>query len=145
MAETQSFKSHTRWDPLFHFFILPVLLANVVISIVFYIHHRVEMPLGGIWLIVLSIALFMVAGKSRGYALKNQDRIIRLEEQVRLRRLMPDEPGVLAALSMSQLIGLRFASDAEVPALARRAVKENLDRKAIKAAIVEWRPDEDRV
>jgi len=146
MAETQSFKSHTRWDPLFHFFILPVLLANVVISIVFYIHHRVEMPLGGIWLIVLSIALFMVAGKSRGYALNNQDRIIRLEEKSRLASLVSASELVeLESLTMRQYIGLRFASNPELPDLARRAIREKLTEKQIKEAISSWRADNDRV
>ena len=146
MAETQSFKSHTRWDPLFHFFILPVLLANVVISIVFYIHHRTVWPLGGIWLIVLSIVLFMVAGKSRGYALGVQDRVIRVEERLRIASLVSASELIeLESLAMRQYIGLRFASNPELPDLARRAIREKLTEKQIKAAIASWRPDNDRI
>jgi len=139
---TQNFKNHGRLDPMFHIVLALLELILIIGSIRWFIKHPDGVH-GG--LLLAAIILLLLMGNVRGYAVKNQDRIIRLEEQVRLRRLMPDEPGVLAALSMSQLIGLRFASDAEVPALARRAVKENLDRKAIKAAIVEWRPDEDRV
>jgi len=146
MAQTQSFKSHTRWDPLFHFVILPILLANIVVSIVFYIHHRTVWPLGGIWLIVLSIVLFMVAGKSRGYALGVQDRVIRVEERLRLASLVSASELIeLESLTMRQYIGLRFASNTELPDLARRAIREKLTEKQIKEAIASWRPDNDRI
>jgi len=146
MAQTQSFKSHTRWDPMFHFIILPVLIANIILCIVFYIHHRPLLSYTGIWLIVLSLVLFMIAGKSRGYALKNQDRVIRLEEKSRLASLVSASELVeLESLNMRQYIGLRFASNTELPDLARRAIRENLTEKQIKQAIVAWRPDNDRV
>jgi len=146
MAQTQSFKSHTRWDPMFHFIILPVLIANIILCIVFYIHHRPLLSYTGIWLIVLSLVLFMIAGKSRGYALKNQDRVIRLEEKSRLASLVSASELVeLESLNMRQYIGLRFASNTELPDLARRAIRENLTEKQIKQAIVAWRPDHDRV
>jgi hypothetical protein len=141
-VSTQNFKNHARFDPLFHFTLAPLELILLIGSIRWFIKHTDGVHAG---LLLASFILLLVTERARNYALKNQDRIIRLEEQVRLRRLMPDEPGVVAALTMPQLIGLRFASDAEAPALARRAVVENLDRKAIKAAIVDWRPDEHRV
>jgi len=135
MAQPQSFKNHTRFDPPFHFFILPVLLLNLIFSIYETIHRWPSFPHMHLWWIVMSIVLFVMAGIFRGYALKNQDRLIRLEEQL----------GLIEALTVDQYVGLRFASDAEVAALAQRAVTENLTRKQIKQAIVTWRPDNQRI
>jgi hypothetical protein len=149
MAQPQTFKNHARFDPAFHFFLIPMLLLNFGFSIYATIHswqdtrpyhHR------HLWWIVMSIVLLAMAGLSRRYAAKNQDRIIRLEEQLRLADLLPeDKLGLVDALTIDQYIGLRFASDAELPTLAARAVAENLTRKQIKALIVTWRPDNDRV
>ncbi len=149
MAQPQTFKNHARFDPAFHFFLLPMLILNLAFAIYATIHswqdtrpyhHR------HLWWIAMSIVLFVIAGKARGYALKNQDRLIRLEEQLRLADLVPeDKLGLVDALTTDQYIGLRFASDAELPALAARAVAENLNRKQIKALIVTWRPDNERI
>jgi hypothetical protein len=82
----------------------------------------------------------------RTYAIKVQDRVIRLEERMRLRELAPaDWRPQIERLSLDQCIGLRFASDAEVVALARQALEENLNRKQIKERIKNWRPDHWRV
>jgi hypothetical protein len=94
----------------------------------------------------MSIVLFMGFGLTRSYALKAQDRIIRLEEKLRFTALLPAD--LLArsqALTVRQIIGLRFASDAELPALVKRALDENLTEKQIKQAITSWRPDYLRV
>jgi hypothetical protein len=146
MAQPQTFKNHTRFDPPFHFFILPVLLLNLIFSIYATIHRWPNFPHMHLWWIVMSIVLFVMAGIFRGYALKNQDRLIRLEEQLRLADLLSeDQLGLIDALTVDQYVGLRFASDAEVAALAQRAVTENLNRKQIKQAIVTWRPDNQRI
>ena len=146
MPQAQSYKSHTRWDPPFHFFVLPILLLNFIFSIVATIRHWPAHHHLFIWWIVLSLALFALAGKSRASALKAQDRIIRLEEHLRMAALLSAEDLARAkALTESQLVGLRFASDAELPALVKRALDENLSSDQIKKAIVTWRPDYFRV
>jgi hypothetical protein len=94
----------------------------------------------------MSIVFLLMAGLSRGYALKNQDRLIRLEEQLRLADLLDEEQlALIDTLTVDQYVGLRFAADTEVAALAQRAVAENLNRKQIKQAITTWRPDNQRI
>ncbi len=143
MSETmQNYKNHTRFDPVFHFFLAPLLLVNIGVAV----HHAVRHPgwQSG-WLIVLSVVLFVML-LFRGYSLKVQDRIIRLEEQMRLMWLLPKEQhGWIGELTMKQLIALRFASNAELPALAERARRDKLTQKQIKQAIVTWRADTHRV
>ena len=141
--KTQSFANHAKFDPPFHFFVLPVLLINVIL--VGYYLFRFP-GLGGTWLLILSVALFVLAGRTRSYATHLQDRVIRLEERLRLAAILT-EPlhSRIGELTDSQLIGLRFASDAELPALVQRALDEKLSRSDIKKAITDWRPDYSRV
>ncbi len=145
MAEKmpQSFANHTRFDPPFHFFVLPVFAITVIITIVHLVMHP---NLHAAWLVVFSIAATTAVLKARMYALKVQDRIIRLEERLRMAILL-DKPlrARIVELTESQLVGLRFASDAELPALTARALAENLSRADIKKAITQWRPDYWRV
>jgi hypothetical protein len=146
MSEPQTYKNHTRFDPTWHFFIAPVLLLNFFLSIYLLIHHWPYHCLLYGWWILLSFVIFMAVGRARAHSLKAQDRIIRLEERLRFATLLP--PDLLArsgALTGAQYIGLRFASDAEVPALVKRTLDENLTQKQIKQAIVNWRPDYFRV
>lgn len=144
--QTQTFQNHTRFDPLFHFFLLPVLLANIVIMIVWYVRHRAAFAHIGLWFIMMAIAIFVLAGVARSSALRAQDRVIRLEERLRLASLVsPSELAELDSLTIRQLIALRFASNPELPELARRAVRENLTPKQIKQSIRSWRGDYYRV
>jgi hypothetical protein len=146
MAAPQTFKNHTRFDPPFHFFILPVLLLNFIAAITWQVRHHDQHAHIGYWYIVMSLVLFVLAGLSRGYALKVQDRVIRLEEKLRLASLVsPSELIELDSLTIKQYVALRFASNPELPDLARRAIRENLTNKQIKQAIVSWRPDNNRV
>jgi len=146
MAATQSFKSHTRWDPIYHFFTIPILLANVIIVGVAVARSHNAIGFASIWSVVFAIAVFLVALKARLYALGAQDRVIRLEERLRLASMIPAEQmAELESLTMRQYIGLRFASNPELPALARRAIREKLTEKQIKEAIVSWRADNDRI
>ncbi len=139
----QTYANHTRFDPLFHYFLAPVLLITLVATIVHLVRHP---HLGSAWHVVLAFALLLIAGKARSYALKAQDRVIRLEERMRLATLL-SEPlrSRIGELQERQLIALRFASDAEIPALVERTLKENLTQKQIKQAIQNWRPDYFRV
>lgn len=141
MATEQSFKSHTKWDPLFHFGIAPLNLLIVFFAAKSALAYRDRVHH---FYLALGISLLLIAIKTRLYALKNQDRIIRLEERIRLYLLMPSEGSTIDALTVPQYVGLRFASDAEVCDLARAAVRENLTSKQIKERVKTWRPDHHR-
>lgn len=139
----QSLATHTRFDPLYHFFALPVVGLSVIAAVV----HAVQRPSWfSAWLVVLIAALVIVTLKARMYALRVQDRLIRLEERLRLRDLM-EEPlrARIGELTEGQLIGLRFASDAEVPALVQAALAKQLSKAEIKKSITTWRGDYFRV
>jgi len=139
----QNFSNHRRHDPLFHLLILPVFAITLIATIV----HLVRRPgLCSAWLVVVMIAVIAAIFKIRLYALKVQDRVIRLEERLRFATLL--DPALrprIAEFTESQLIALRFASDAELPALAARALKEKLSNPEIKKAVQHWRPDYWRV
>ena len=139
----QSYASHAKIDPAFHFFVLPVLLINILV--VGYLLFRYP-GIGGAWLLLVSLALLVLAARLRSWATHLQDRVIRTEERIRLTAILPEplRPRI-AELSDSQIVGLRFASDAELPALFQRAVDEKLSRTDIKKAITDWRPDYSRV
>jgi hypothetical protein len=141
--QPQSYANHTKFDPPFHFFVLSVLLINIFIVGYLLFRHP---GIGGTWLLFVSVALFVLAGRVRSWATHLQDRVIRIEERIRLASILP-EPlrSRIADLSDSQIVGLRFASDAELPALFQRALDEKLSRSDIKKAISNWRPDYSRV
>jgi hypothetical protein len=139
----QNLKNHAAFDPWFHIVLSLVLVINLAVATGHLIRH---FGLHSVWLEVLSLAVFVLAAKVRMYSIKVQDRVIRLEERLRLRDLAPAEsPELIARLNEGQLIGLRFASDEEVVALAHQAVAEKLDRKQIKERIKNWRADYWRV
>ncbi|MFL5594543.1 MAG: DUF6526 family protein [Gemmatimonadaceae bacterium] len=142
--QLQTYASHRRYIPHFHFFVLPVLVANVIIAIVRF--WRAPQLITG-WAIVVAIALLLGLFTARSMALRAQDRIIRFEERVRLERLLPsDLRGRIDELSAGQLIALRFAPDVEVTDLTRRALAGELKRQGdIKRAIRNWRADHLRV
>jgi hypothetical protein len=143
MDKQQTLANHAKLDPSFHFFLLPVLLINVVvIGFQLYRHPGVL----GTWLFLISIALLVMAGRVRSYATHLQDRIIRMEERLRLSTVL-QEPlrSRIGELTDAQFIGLRFASDAELPGLVQRALDERLSRADIKKAVTDWRPDYSRV
>ena len=144
MSKTpQNLKNHAKLDPLFHFVLAWVLLINLIVAITFVVHRR---DFYAAWFLVLSIAALGALFRLRQYPLKVQDRVIRLEERLRLQALAPAEWHTqIYKLTEDQLIGLRFASDDEVVELAKQALEHNLNRKQIKQRIQSWRPDDWRV
>jgi hypothetical protein len=142
-ASSQNFSQHTRWDPLFHFFILPVFFITLI-GVIVHVYRRPSIH--SVWMIIVMLAAIIAIFKIRMYALKVQDRVIRLEERLRLAALI--DPALrprLNEITESQLVALRFASDGELPALAARALNEKLSKADIKKAIQHWRPDHWRV
>jgi hypothetical protein len=139
----QSYEKHTKVVPPFVATGLALLAAIVLSLVTFYRrigHHDGRTIL--VILVLLSFCGFMVLGFSRQFALKVQDRAIRAEENLRHFALT----GKLLdpRLTIKQIVGLRFASDAEFPALARKAADEALPLKEIKRLVKNWRPDHDR-
>jgi hypothetical protein len=137
----QNFSNHGRFFPPFHFFVVPVLLVNFFWSI--YRWKLSGFSLDGFVSLVVALALLLGFLSARRMALSVQDRVIRLEERLRYERLLPaDLKPRIGDFTVSQFVSLRFASDAELPALARKVLDEKLnERKSIKQLIKSWKPD----
>jgi Family of unknown function (DUF6526) len=140
MAE-QSFSNHGRFFPPFHFFVVPVMVMNF-----FWSTYRWKVSgwsLNGLESVLLAAALAIGFLSVRRMALSVQDRVIRLEERLRCERLLPaDLKPRIGEFTVSQLVALRFASDAELPALARKVLDEKIsERKPIKQLVKNWRAD----
>ena len=140
MAE-QSFQSHAKWVPPFHFFVLPVLLINLGFSIYWCV--KAWFTVSGVLSVLVAAALFVGMVMARAMAMKVQDRVIRIEERIRFERVLPpDMHARIGEFTIDQLVALRFASNAELPELARKVLEEKVnDRKTIKQMIKTWRPD----
>jgi len=140
-SDMQDYKSHRQYIPLFHFFAAPILGLNVFVAL--YYHFSIYAA----WNLLLALALAAFAWTARTMATRAQDRIIRLEETMRLQRLLPaDLKARIGELSPGQLIGLRFCSDEELPELTRAVLSGELrGREDIKRRIKNWRPDTLRV
>lgn len=146
MPKPQSYKHHARRYPPFHFILMPILVFNLIFSVYDTVHRYPAHRYLFHWWIVMSIAFLLMALLGRRQSVKAQDRIIRLEERLRLATLLPpNEQAHIGEFTSAQLIALRFASDAELPALARRTLTQNLEPKAIKQAIENWRADDLRI
>src|ERR1035437_4029289 len=145
-SSQQNLKNHGRIDPPVHFVLFFILIANLLFSIIHMIRHREDAYFAGPWFVLLSLAVFIPFFKLRAYPLKVQDRVIRLEERLRLQALAPAQwHSQIYRLTEDQLIGLRFAADDEVVELAKQALEHNLTRKQIKERIQDWRPDHFRI
>lgn len=144
MATTQSYANHTRWHPLFHFFVLPVMGINFFWAVVTFVKAP---DANSGWWIVVSLALALLTFYVRTYSLRVQDRIIRLEERLRFQQVLPAELCHQAVgLRTRQVIALRFASDDELEELVSAVISGKLNKPAeIKQAVKNWRSDTFRV
>jgi hypothetical protein len=146
MSEPQSLKNHGRLDPLYHLLLTLTLVSNLVFAGFHLKRHWGDAHIAASWYLVLSLVAVVALFKLRTYPLKVQDRVIRLEERLRLQALAPPafHPQIYR-LTEDQLIALRFAGDDEVVPLAQAALAEKLTRKQIKERIKNWRADNWRV
>ena len=144
MAATQNYSNHTRWYPLFHFVVVPLLALN-------FLSHLVRLFMAPSWTMgfwtLLSVTLILLALASRQMALKAQDRVIRLEEKLRYREVLSAElSGRFDELHIGQVIALRFAPDGELGGLVERTLNGEFAKTGdIKKAIKDWRGDYLRV
>jgi hypothetical protein len=139
--QEQNLKSHARFVPGFHLITLGIIIATFIIAVISVISTWFSPS--SVFDLLTAISLGLLFLYLRQFAMGNQDRIIRAEENFRSYRLtgkMLD-----AALTKRQIIALRFASDEEFPALSEKAVNENMKPSAIKEAVRQWRADHHRV
>jgi hypothetical protein len=139
-AKPQSFENHTRIVPAYHMIAFPILAINLLWAL----YQAGQNPSAGTVIgVLLAFALIIIFLFARLFTLTVQDRVIRLEERLRMERLLPpDLQPRIPEFAVSQLVALRFASDEELPVLARRVLTENItDRKVIKRMIQRWNPD----
>ncbi len=140
----QNFSNHTRFVPPFHYVALPILLVNFVSAVVELFNG---ITFDASLHVLVAVALIIVALFARVFALKAQDRVIRLEMRLRMRELLPeDRQGRINDFTPTQMVSLRFAGDAELPELARKVLDENITKTtSIKKMITDWQGDYFRV
>ena len=143
-APSQNYANHQKFIPAFHYVAVPILLVNVIYS--GYVAVT-SFALDSVIALLVAVALMIIAFLARVFALGAQDRVIRLEERLRLYDLLPpDQKGTIDNLTTAQLIGLRFASDGEVGALVATVTAEGIqDRTEIKQRVTNWRADNQRL
>jgi hypothetical protein len=136
----QNFQNHARFVPAYHFFALPIFLINFVWHIVQVFRH---LSFGTAMACLTAPALVVLAFYARVFALTVQDRVIRLEMKLRLQQLLAgDLRPRISEFTPAQLVGLRFASDAELPELARKVLDKKITERAnIKKMVRDWQPD----
>ncbi len=142
-APPQNFANHRKFVRGFHYVALPILMINLVYSgFVTVTSFSVDSVIA----LFVAFALVMIGLYARLFALGAQDRVIRLEEQLRLRALLPDQTGTIDQLTTGQLIGLRFASDGEVGELVAAVSTEGIEKAdEIKKRVTNWRADHQRL
>lgn len=144
----QTYATHRRLDPGYHIWLALMLGVNLVACVIHLArhHHGWGEIACGFWLLMMAFALGLMAWKIRSYPLMVQNRLIRLEERLRLQAILPEDlKARIGELNEGQLVGLRFASDSEVATRVREALDEKLSGEQIKQRIQTWRPDEYRV
>lgn len=144
MPEPLSYKTHRAYDPLYHFFVIPVLGINVLFMA--YVVFRRPFWLN-IWALIFALALVALAWRVCYFPLRIQDRLIRLEETLRLQSVLPEElRGRIGDISTRELIALRFCTDEELPEHVRAIYAGDYrGGENVKSRIKTWRPDPHRI
>jgi hypothetical protein len=144
MPLDQSYASHRKFVPLYHFVLAPLLVLNLGYAIwclvnAFTVDRMVQLT--------TAIALILMYLFTRIFATGAQDRVIRLEERLRFSRILPDHlKSRIDEFTRAQMVALRFASDTELPELAQRVLDEDIrDKEVIKKLINDWRGDDERI
>jgi hypothetical protein len=142
--QVQNFKNHARFVTAYHFVAGPIFIINAIWALY---SLTGGLTVDAVRDALVAIALVILFLFARVFALKAQDRVIRLEMQLRMREILPDDlHSRINDFSVPQMIGLRFAGDSELPTLARKVLDENLTNVTeIKKLIADWRGDYDRV
>jgi hypothetical protein len=140
----QTYATHRRFVPLYHFVAAALFATNLVYAVIAVIGGFTA---GRLVHVLTAVALLILYWYARAFATGVQDRVIRLEERLRLHELLqPELRSRIPELTTRQLVALRFAGDGEVEALVRRVLDERIDdAEAIKRLIGVWRPDHCRV
>jgi hypothetical protein len=140
----QTFQNHARFVPLYHYVTFPLAL----LATGYWLAQVVRTPTADhVFLFVVALCTVLAAYWARAFATRLQDRVIRLEERLRLERLLSERlHPKIGELTVDQLVALRFASDEELEELTGRVLRENITaRKAIKSLVRSWRADHARV
>ncbi len=139
----QNFANHARFVPVFHYVAGPILLLNLVVKV----WGLRDPSFPAVVDLLVAAALMILFYYVRVFALRVQDRVIRLEMRLRMRELLPDDlQDRIDDFTPTQMVGLRFAGDAELPGLARKVLDENVTAAApIKRLVTDWRADHHRV
>lgn len=137
-SEPQNLANHTRYVPGYHFVLFGLLVLNFLFSLYQLRHFSASAVFG----LAVAVSLILLAWYERAFAVAVQDRVIRLEERLRIEKLCPDLAARAATLHIKQIVALRFAGDDELPALLRKVLDEDIrSQKAIKSEIRNWRAD----
>ena len=136
----QTYANHRRYFPLFHYFAFPISAVNVIVAGIVAVRDRTPFA---IWSLIFALGVSAAFVAFRAMVLVVQRRIIRLEERLRLAVVLPDQLRArVPELRLAQLVGLRFASDSELPTLVERCLRGELQTSEdVKRAITNWRPD----
>ena len=137
----QSYANHRKFDVLFHFIVSPLLTLNWIYS---GMQLRQSVDTAHVLAFISAFTLVLLALSARGMALTVQDRVIRLEMRLRLKDVLPAaQHGDIAKLTRKQFVGLRFASDAELPSLVAKVLADDIQNAdAIKKMVTNWVADD---
>lgn len=144
--QNQNYRNHKKYYAPHHFIFLPMLLILMIMGVCKIFTDEANQLTWILFSVVIFLISYLAIMLRQHYALGNQDRIIRLEFKQRYFEIFNERSDDVAGkLSFSQIAALRFAYDDEFKILIKRALNENISGDEIKKAIVQWRPDNDRV